>query len=140
MLGGPRLHGDPLNVQNGIFDRLSVQEMNSCETAVIGLGGRDGGWLNDLQNFYSAAGRSARGPPSNPGASWQDGGARVRHALRQHHHDPQHRCHSITANSISTYGVSQAQAIANIKSHPEPEQTGRVCLFPGHAKRLEHLL
>jgi len=105
-----------LDVQNGIFDRLSVQEMNSCETAVIGLGCCDGGWLSDLQAFYRAAGYQRAVPWSNPGAYWQDGGAACATPCASITTTPNYPVQSITANSITTYGVGQAQAIANIKA------------------------
>jgi len=105
-----------LHVQNGIFDRLSVQEMNSCESAVIGLNCCNGGWLSDLQAFYSAAGYQRVVPWSNPGANWQDGGAACATPCASITATPNYPVQSIRANSITTRGVGQAQAIANIKA------------------------
>jgi PKD repeat protein len=105
-----------LDLQNGVFDRLSVQEMNSCESAVIGLGCCDGGWLSDLQEFYSAPGYQRAIPWSNSGAYWQDGYASCTTTCASVTTTPNYPVQSITAHSITTYGVGQAQAIANIKA------------------------
>lgn len=91
-----------LHVQNGIFDRLSVQEMNSCESAVIGLNCCDGGWLSDLQTFYSAAGYRRTVPWSNAGANWQDGGAACATPCASITTTPNYPVQSIRANSINT--------------------------------------
>jgi autotransporter-associated beta strand protein len=105
-----------LDVQNGIFDRLSVQEMNSCETAAIGKTCCDGGWLSDLQSFYSATGYKRAVPWSNPGANWQDWDASCDTTCASITTTPNYPVQSITAQSITTHGVGQAQAIANIKA------------------------
>jgi hypothetical protein len=105
-----------LHIQTGIFDRLSVQEMNSCETVVIGLTCCAGGWLSDLQDFYRTAGYQRVVPWSNPGANWQDGDASCDTTCASITTTPNYPVQSITANSITTHGVGQAQAIANIKA------------------------
>ena len=105
-----------LHIQTGIFDRLSVQEMNSCETAVIGMTCCAGGWLSDLQDFYRTAGYQRVVPWSNPGANWQDGDASCDTTCASITTTPNYPVQSITAHSITTRGVGQAQAIANIKA------------------------
>ncbi|HTS16748.1 MAG TPA: choice-of-anchor tandem repeat GloVer-containing protein [Verrucomicrobiae bacterium] len=105
-----------LDKQNGIFDRLSVQEANSCEPPINGVACCDGGWLGDVATFYSASGYQRAVPWSNPGASWQDVYAACATSCSSITATPNYPVQSITANSISTYGVGQAQAIANIKA------------------------
>ncbi|HVM59614.1 MAG TPA: choice-of-anchor tandem repeat GloVer-containing protein [Verrucomicrobiae bacterium] len=105
-----------LDVQNGIFDRLSVQEANSCEPPINGVACCDGGWLSDVAMFYSASGYQRAVPWSNPGANWQDINGDCSTACSSITATPNYPIQSITANSITTYGVSQAQAIANIKA------------------------
>ena len=57
-----------LDVQNGVFDRLSVQYVNSCESETIDITCCDGGWLYDVANFYNITKKAT--PWSNINAAW----------------------------------------------------------------------
>ena len=101
------------DVQDSIHNRLSVQFINSCQTKVICC---DGGWLQNLADFYSLNDRFAI-PWTNANAGWSSGngncaatpcgsiGTNFDYPLQQ-----------ISVVSIGTWGVGQAQAIVNIKS------------------------
>ena len=105
-----------LNTQNGFASRLSVQYMNSCEFAAIGMTCCSGGWIGDLANFYSTPGYQQTVPYSNPGANWQDGGASCATPCGSITTSPCYPVQSIANYSIATFGVGQTQAVANIKA------------------------
>ena len=63
--------GIALDVQTAIYDRLSVQFINSCQQSINGRTCCEGGWLADFAEFYDVTGYCI--PWSNEGAEWQDG-------------------------------------------------------------------
>ena len=60
--------GIALDVEEDVFDRLSVQFISSCNTAMDCC---EGGFLSDLTSFYAFEGYSI--PWSNSNADWQNG-------------------------------------------------------------------
>ena len=99
-----------LDVEEGIFDRLSVQFVNSCDTAC----GCDGGWLEDLADFYTRKGYAI--PWSNTNANWQDGDGNCNVSCGSIATSPRYGIVSIQEQTIETQGVGKATAIANIKN------------------------
>jgi hypothetical protein len=104
-----------LSLQTGYTARLSVQYMNSCETAAIGKTCCTGGHLSDVAAFYSKEGYRQAIPWSNPGANWQDVDGTCDTPCGSITTVPRFPVQSITAYDIATYRAGQAQAIANIK-------------------------
>jgi C1A family cysteine protease len=100
------------NVQNGVADRLSVQFLNSCQTASSCC---EGGWLDDVVTFYSGKGFCI--PWSNTSASFasSDGtcGSAPCSGIAT---SPRYSITSISSQTLSTHNVGQSQAIANIKA------------------------
>jgi len=103
-----------LHVQDEIFDRLSVQYINSCETALIGKSCCDGGWLEDVAEFYSVTRKAL--PWTNVNAQYQDGDGSCDTACDSIADSPNYPINFINALVIETQGVAREQAIANIKS------------------------
>ena len=103
-----------LDVQHGVKDRLSVQYINSCESAVIGKTCCNGGWLSDLADFYSDTGEAI--PWSNTNAYWQDDDASCDTNCGSISTTPNYSITSVTEETIETQGVAQDTAIANIKN------------------------
>jgi PKD repeat protein len=107
------------DVENGVFDRLSIQYLNSNYS---GGTGSDyaccGGWLADVAGFYNGTGFAI--PWSNTNASWQDGGTgcggSTTVAAGTIGTTPRYDISSIAANSISTHLSNDADAIDNIKT------------------------
>ena len=108
---GTGVAGIALDVQEGIFDRLSVQFLGSCNTAKSCC---DGGWLRDLAEFYTTEGYII--PWSNTNASWQNGDGSCNVPCGSIATSPGYDIDSIEAQTIETHGAGQAQAIANIKN------------------------
>jgi len=108
---GTGVLGIALDVEKDIFDRLSVQFISSCNAA---MGCCEGGWLSNFASFYSSKGYSI--PWSNGNASWQNGDGNCNVLCETISTSPDYPITSITAETISTHGVGQAQAIANIKN------------------------
>jgi len=99
-----------LDVQETIYDRLSVQFINSCNPAKALC---EGGWLTDFAGFYAAQGYAI--PWSNTNAQWQSGnGSNV--ICDTIAKTPNYGIQSIAAQQVLTHSVGQAQAIANIKA------------------------
>ena len=101
-----------LDVQEDIYDRLSIQYLNSCYAGDA----CGGGWLSDLAGFYSDKKQAI--PWSNTNASWGSGAA-----CKDISTSPRYPIESIEMQTIETQGFegltpeeAQAQAIANIKS------------------------
>jgi len=113
---GTGVMGIDLAVQEGILDRLSVQYINSCETSIIGITCCAGGWLSDVADFYNNSSIKHAIPWSNTNAHWQDGDASCDTPSGSISTSPNYPITSISDTSITTYGVSQATAIANIKN------------------------
>jgi hypothetical protein len=109
-----------LAAEEGIFDRLSVQNLNSC----YGTGFNYpccGGWLEDIVDFYSSPGYEQAIPWSNTNASWEDGGQTCGSGSSAVSCDsispsPDYSIDYIEVTSISTHGVGQEQAIQHIKN------------------------
>jgi hypothetical protein len=100
-----------LDVEEGIFDRLSVQFTSSCNTVKSCC---DGGWLSNLADFYASKGYTI--PWSNTNANWQNGNGKCNVPCRSIAVSPSYGIASIEAQTIETHGVSRASAIANIKN------------------------
>jgi hypothetical protein len=107
-----------LDVQEGIFDRLSVQYIDSC----FGVGSEHpccGGSVEDFAYFYSNRGKAI--PWSNANGNYQDASRTCDQGLSAVScgsiaASPSYGIDSIVAQSIPTHGVGQATAIANIKN------------------------
>ena len=101
-----------LDVQNGIHDRLSVQLMNSCDSAINCC---EGGWLENLASFYATEGFAV--PWANTNAQFLSGsGSCGNIPCASIATTPRYGITSIQPVTIATHGVGQAQAIANIKA------------------------
>jgi len=109
-----------LDVQNGIKDRLSVQYLNSKYNGGSGpYWACCGGWLEDLADFYTDTGQAL--PWSNTNAHWQDGSQICEDELTTVDAatistTPNYPIAFIQEQTITTHGVGQATAIANIKN------------------------
>ena len=103
--------GIALDVEESIFDRLSVQFISSCNTAKNCC---DGGWLRDFASFYTAKDYTI--PWSNTNASWQNGDGNCNVVCETISTSSKYNITSIEAQTINTQAVGQAQAIANIKN------------------------
>jgi hypothetical protein len=108
---GTGVMGIALNVEQGVFDRLSVQFISSCNTALTCC---EGGWLADFAFFYTLQGFAI--PWANSNAGWQNGDGRCNASCESISTVPNYPLISIAAEAISTHLVGQAQAIANIKN------------------------
>lgn len=113
---GQALMGIDLDIQYSVFDRLSVQYINSCESSVIGKTCCSGGWLQDVVNFYTDPSVGAAIPWSNTNANWQDGDASCDTPCASISTSPDYPITGMTVQTVPTHGVGQAQAIANIKN------------------------
>jgi hypothetical protein len=111
-----------LDVQEGIYDRLSIQYLNSNYNGGSGSNwGCCGGWLGDLAGFYDpGTGTGKCIPWSNTNASYQDGnktcGGSTNVPAGTISTDPNYSIASCTAATIPTHQVAQDTAIANIKN------------------------
>ena len=107
-----------LNVQEGIFERLSLQYINSCgEEYTSGwykIECCGGGNLNMFANFYRATDKAI--PWSNDNAHWQDGRAQCRTPCDSISTDPHYPISSIRTESIDTHEIEEAEAIQNVKN------------------------
>ena len=103
-----------LHVQDDVFDRLSVQYINSCETDLIGKLCCDGGWLEDVANFYTEVEKAI--PWSNENAHYQDGDGSCDTPCDSIQSAPNYPINNIQALTIQTQAVGKEQAIANIKN------------------------
>jgi C1A family cysteine protease len=114
---GTRVMGVDLNTQEGIADNLSVQYINSCSGDYACCGG----WLSDVVDFYSSQKKAI--PKSNTNAIFAD----ASYSCRSYGSVSKMVCSSISTTknypissmseaTITTTGVSQATAIANIKN------------------------
>lgn len=112
--GGTGVMAIAHKIQNGVSDRLSIQQVNSCMTGVISIDCCDGGWLEDLADFYSSVGYTV--PWSAVNAHWQDGDASCDTSCASVATSPNYPISSIQQVRINTHGVGKAAAIANIKN------------------------
>jgi hypothetical protein len=103
-------------VQSGVNDRFSVQFFNSCKTDSYAC---CGGNLSIFANWYRNEGFAI--PWSNTNAAYSDGSRSCSNnsssvSCGSISTDPNYPFSSIQAQTISTTGVTQATAIANIKN------------------------
>ena len=108
-----------LDVQEGIFDRLSVQYFTSCYNAgAPGKWACCGGNLEMFADWYASEGFII--PWSNTNAHWQDGGrtcsAGTGVPCNTISTVPRYGIKKCVAESIETHGISTEDAIANIKA------------------------
>ncbi len=110
--------GIALDVQRGVYDRLSVQFINSCEQGVIGKACCQGGWLADFANYYDSTGMCI--PWSNQEANWQDASASCTTPCGTISTTPSYKINSagtLTIPTKSVEGVSNRDAaIRNVKT------------------------
>jgi len=110
--------GIALDVQEGIWNRLSVQYINSCEKGVIGKTCCTDGYLYEFADYYAITKQCI--PWSNTNAYWQDGDASCDTDCLSISTDPNYPITSIDDEVVPTlppHGVTdQATAIANIKN------------------------
>jgi len=126
--------GIALDVQEGILDRLSVQFISSCNTAISCC---EGGWLSDLAEFYTTEGYTI--PWSNTNANWQNGDGNCNVPCYSIATSPNYGIGSIVAETIETHGVGQAQAIANIKNVLNQNKAVWLALFMGTSQDWDDL-
>jgi hypothetical protein len=100
-----------LDLQQGVHDRLSVQFINSCNSAINSC---NGGQLTDLTGFYAEQRYAI--PWSNTNAQWQSASGTNTVSCSAIGKVPQYGISSVGAQTISTHGLGQATAIANIKA------------------------
>ena len=105
-----------LDVENSVFDRLSVQYLNSCKTDSWAC---CGGNLGSFASWYNGEGHAI--PWSNTNASFVDAGQNCDTGSAQVScgsigTSPDYPIDFITDQTITTRGVAQATAIANIKN------------------------
>lgn len=106
-------------VENGVFDRLSIQYFNSNYAGGTGPNyACCGGWLSEFVDFYEPIGFVM--PWSNSNAHWQDAGTRCVDSTTVPGASigtiPNYRLAHIDDLRIATQGETQATAIANIKA------------------------
>lgn len=108
-----------LDVQEGVLDRLSMQYLNSKYNGGTGSDWACcGGWLEYLADFYASEGFTI--PWSNTNASWADGAQTCDDGTtvpwQTISTSPNYSITTCTAESITTHGVGQTEAINNIKN------------------------
>ena len=108
-----------LNVQKGIFDRLSVQYINSCgevynPSGMYQIGCCEGGNLATFANFYQKTDMAI--PWSNTNANWQDNRAQCRTDCDTISTIPHYPITKILARTIKTTRIDESEAISNIKN------------------------
>ncbi len=108
-----------MDVQEDIFERLSIQYINSCQTPITGNPCCDGGWLAyDFVPFYEATGMCV--PWSNANAQWQDASASCSVPCSSIATEPHYEVLSIDDLTVPTHsseGVPDDEtAAANIRS------------------------
>jgi len=105
--------------QMGVKDRFSLQFLDSNYNGGCGASGACcGGWLKDVADFYSSAGKAV--PWSNANAHYQDadsgcGGCSAVSASSIST-NPSYPITSISARTVPTHGVGKEAAISNIKN------------------------
>ena len=114
---GTRVMGIDLNTQRETADNLSVQFTNSC----YGENACCGGWLSDVVDFYNS--KLMAIPAANTNASFQDGnfgcsyfGALSKVSCENISTATSYPVKSISEATVHTTGISQAEAISNIKN------------------------
>ena len=114
---GTRVMGIDLNTQQGTADNLSVQFINSC----YGENACCGGWLSDVVDFYN--GKLMAISAANTNASFQDGnfwcsyfGTFSKVSCENISTATSYPVKSISEATVHTTGISQAEAISNMKN------------------------
>jgi C1A family cysteine protease len=114
---GTRVMGVDLNTQEKISANLSVQYINSC----YGDYACCGGWLSDVVDFYNSKKKAI--PKSNTNATFADAsyscksyGSYSKMACNSISTITNYPISSVSEATITTTGVSQDTAIANIKN------------------------
>jgi hypothetical protein len=102
-----------LNVQEGIYDRLSVQYLNSCGS-VVGVGCCEGGNTRDFSRFYNNKDHFI--PWSNTNAHWQDNRGQCNTDCSSISTTPNYPISSIRSKTIKIHDISEEEAIENIKN------------------------
>jgi subtilisin family serine protease/C1A family cysteine protease len=109
-------------VQNGVKDRLSIQYFDSnYNGGSATTGACNGGWAYTFANFHRTTGYKQVIPWSNTNAYYNDRyacsyGCGAQTPASSISTTPNYPLSSISTSWLNTYGVSQAQAIANIKA------------------------
>jgi len=109
-----RVLGIDLKRQKSIAKNLSIQFFNSCDDSGAPC---CGGFLSDVTDFYTSKKKAI--PNSNSNASWKDGSrtsCSSSVSCSKISTSTNYALSSISPTTITTTGVSQATAIANIKS------------------------
>ncbi len=113
---GTGIMGIDLSVNEGVLDRLSVQYINSCKSGDYAC---CGGNLADVRSFYTSNPQAL--PWSNSNAHFADasrgcGSGSSTVSCGSIATSPAYPIDSMSYSTITTRGVSQAAAIANIKA------------------------
>ena len=108
-----------LNVQEGIFNRLSVQYINSCGE-IVGVGCCEGGNLDVFCRFYRKTDMAI--PWSNDNAHWIDKRAQCRTPCSSISTEPNYPISSIWPKTVETHKIPEAEAIENIKNQLHQEK------------------
>lgn len=103
-----------LDVEEGIFDRLSTQYMNSCMDQNIYRFCCEGGSSHYVVSFYSKNRKAI--PWSNLNAFYQDGDNSCDTSCSFIETIPNYPIKYIEAKTIETHGVGNDKAISNIKT------------------------
>ena len=109
--------GIALDVQYGIFDRLSVQYINSCgeeETVFPKIECCEGGNLNMFAGFYKRTKIAI--PWSNTNAHWQDDHAQCKTTCDSISKIPSYPIEEIKATTIALHGTPEEEVIFKIKN------------------------
>jgi len=114
---GTRVMSIDLNTQQGTAANLSVQFTNSC----YGENACCGGWLSDVVDFYNSKRMAIS--TTNTNASFQDGnfwcsyyGASSKVSCENIATEANYPIQSISEATVHTTGISQAEAISNMKN------------------------
>jgi C1A family cysteine protease len=102
-----------LFVQEGVFDRLSVQYINSCGT-IVGVGCCEGGNLDIFSRFYRM--KDIAIPWSNENAEWIDKYAQCNTPCESISEEPNYPISAIYPERIETHELPEDQVIENIKN------------------------
>jgi len=102
-----------LNVQEGIYDRLSVQYLNSCGT-YVGSECCEGGNLDIFARFYRYTDMAI--PWSNENAHWIDRFAQCNTPCESIETEPNYPISAIYPETIETHEMPEEEAIENIKN------------------------
>jgi len=100
------------SVASELMNGLSVQFLASNE-ALVGATYESGGDMPQIIDFYSRVGYSIAW--TNTSAEWQDGDGVQNCPSSWIHTNPRYPISAISLSAVSTTGVDQATAIANIK-------------------------